>query len=435
MSGGFRGLGVDLGPLRSSPALRALVASRGITLIGSQITFVAAAVQVKELTGSALQVGLLGAAEVVPIIVFSLCGGAIADRFDRRKVALRCELALAVAVAVLVANALLERPMVWPIYIAAAAVAGLTVLQRPSLDAAIPRLVPRDELTAAAVLLSATFNATGIVGPAIGGLLVAGPGAAVAYAVDLATFVVSAGLLLRLPPIPTAQGDEAADEPEARRPSALREGVRYAWGRQDLRGSYLVDFAAMSLAYPYALLPFLADRLDAPWAVGLLVSAGAVGALVASATSGWTRRVHRHGRAIVLAAAAWGASLALLGPLDHLALALVALGIAGAADMLSGVFRDTLWNQTVPDELRGRLAGIEVLSYGTGPAIGQLRGGVVAGATSVPVALSSGGLGVLVAVGLIAATSPKLLSYDARVSDARSGAGRELEPAPSEGER
>jgi MFS family permease len=426
-----RGLHIDITPLRASSDFRAVFASRTITLLGSQATEVALLIQAKQLTGSALDVGLLGAAELVPLVVFGLYGGTLADRLDRRRVARWSEAGLCGLAVALAVNASLPRPALWPLYVIAAATMALAALQRPSLDSSIPRLIARDQLTAASALLSLSANASSIAGSALGGLLAAGPGPASVYATDAVSFAVSFLLLCLLRPLPPtgqassgessrgqadgghAPGEEAGGGQQAPGGRALLAGLRYAVGRQELVGSYLADLAAMTLAYPGALIPFVAASLHAPWAAGLMFSATSAGAFAASALSGWAGRVRRHGRAIALAAAAWGAAVACFGLVPNLALALACLAVAGAADMLSGVFRDTLWNQTIPDSMRGRLAGVEVLSYGLGPSAGQLRAGAVATVTSPAVSLWSGGVACVAAVGLVCLLLPGFSRYRA----------------------
>ena len=173
----------------------------------------------------------------------------------------------------------------------------------------------------------------------------------------------------------------------------------------------------MTFAYPNALFPFMAAELHAPWAVGLMFAAPSAGALAASATSGWTGRVHRHGRAIALAAAAWGLAITGFGLAPDIGEALALLVLAGAADMLSGIFRGTLWNQTIPDSLRGRLAGVELLSYALGPSAGQIRSGAVASITTPRFSLWSGGLLCAATVAAVCAALPGFVRYSARSAD------------------
>ncbi len=390
---------MDVGPLRDSAEFRKLFASRTVTLFGSQITEVAALVQVSRLTGSPLAVGLLGAVEVVPVMLFSLYGGLLADRLDRRVLAFGCEAGMLLVSVGLVLDSLLPHPALWPLYVGAAVGTSLAVLQRPSLDAAVPRIVAKDQLAASSALLSLGGTASLIIGPALGGVLMAGPGPAWAFGIDAATYVISFAFLFALRPLPRGAGAEQV--------TGLRgivAGLRYAVGRRDLLASYLVDMAAMTLAFPVALLPFMATALHAAWAQGLLFSAEAVGALLASATSGWTRGVRRHGPAIAISASAWGAAIVGFGLAPNIGIAVAFLVLAGGADMCSGIFRSTLWNSTIPDEMRGRLAGLEVLSYGVGPVLGQLRGGAMAGVLGVRFSLSSGGLACVLASAAIGAT-------------------------------
>jgi len=423
--GGLRDLVTDIGPLRTSRDFRLVFASRTVTLFGSQATEVALLVQARQLTGSAVAVGLLGAVELVPLVVFGLYGGALADRLDRRRLIRWCEAGLGGCAALLLINASLPRPMVWPLYLIAAVMMALAALQRPSLDASVPRIVSRDQLTAAAALLSLSANASVIVGTTLGGLLATWPGPGAVYVLDVASFAFSLGFLRWLGPLPAPVAADGEDGP-AGGLGGLLAGLRYARGRPELIGSYLADLAAMTFAYPNALFPFMAAELHAPWAVGLMFAAPSAGALAASATSGWTGRVHRHGRAIALAAAAWGLAITGFGLAPDIAAALALLVLAGAADMLSGIFRGALWNQTIPDSLRGRLAGVELLSYALGPSAGQIRAGAVASVTTPRFSLWSGGLLCAAAVAAVCAALPGFVRYSARSasSTARRKAGQ-----------
>ncbi|MET7638726.1 MFS transporter [Streptomyces sp. NPDC005438] len=401
----------DLSPWRSSRDYRLMWCAGAITVFGSFISLVALPLQLKQLTGSTTAVGALGAVELVPMIVFGLYGGALADAVDRRKLILGSEIALGLIAVGLWGNALLPEPLVWPLYAAAALTSALVGIQRPALDAVIPRIVPHEQLSAAAALNSLRWQVGAIAGPALSGFLIAYAGLEIAYAVDALTFAVSVLLAVRLSPQPPGEG---ATRPSVR---GVFEGARYAWTRKELLGTYAIDIAAMFFAFPMALFPFLADRLDAQWALGLMYAMMPLGSLLVSATSGWTGRVHRHGRAVVYAAMAWGSAMALVGWATNIWLVLALIAVAGACDMVSGIFRTTLWNQTIPDELRGRLAGIELLSYSTGPQLGQLRSGAVASLTSVRTSIWSGGVAGVLAVGALAVCLPALMSYDSRTSE------------------
>jgi MFS family permease len=405
-------LRMDLSPLASRD-FRVLFSSSTVTLLGTEATDVALVVQVKQLTGSTLAVGLLGAAELVPLVVFALYGGVLADRLDRRQVIRWCEAALGGCSLLLLADSLLSRPLLWPLYVVVAAMNALASLQRPSIEATIPRIVPPSQLTAAVTLSSGSQNLSVIVGSSLGGVLAAGAGPAVVYALDAATFVVSSGLLFLLRPVPAPAPpalESGAHSPENGLRSVLA-GLRYARSRPELLGSYLADLAAMTLSYPAALFPFLAAGLHASWAVGLMFACPSIGAFAITVPSGWMARVRRHGLAIALAACAWGLAIVAFGLAPDIAVALVALVLAGAADMVSGIFRDLLWKQTVPDALRGRLAGVELLSYALGPSAGQLRAGTVASLTTPRISLTSGGVLCVAAVGLVCLAFPGFTAY------------------------
>jgi MFS family permease len=401
----------DLAPWRSSKDFRLLWVQGLVTYLGSVMALIALPLQIKDLTGSPLAVGAMGAVELVPLIVFGLYGGALADAVDRRKVIVLTEAGLGVLAAVLLVNALLPEPMLWPLYLVAAGVAALAGLQRPALDAMLARIVPHDQLAAAAALNALRWQAGAIGGPALAGLVVAYAGNSPAYAITVVCFAVSVLMCRRLSPAPPV---EHAAKPSLR---GIAEGARYAWSRPVLLGTYAVDLAAMFFAFPNAIFPFLADELDADWSLGLMYSAGAVGSLLLSLTSGWVSRTSRHGLLVVCGAAGWGLAMAAAGWTSNVWLVLLCLGLAGAGDMLSGLGRSTIWNQTVPDRLRGRLAGIEVLSYSVGPQLGQVRAGAMAGWTGVRPAVWSGGLACVAAVGLLAAALPGLVRYDARTDE------------------
>jgi MFS family permease len=412
----------DLSPLRGSRDYRAAFTSRNVVMLGSQAAEVSLLVQAKQLTGSPLIVGLLGVAELVPLVVFGLYGGALADRFDRRALMRWCEPGLACCAGLLLLNALLPHPQVWPLFVVSALMMALASLQRPAFEAALPRLVPPEKITAAVALLSGSQNIGVLLGSSLGGVLAVTPGPWLVYALDAAGFTVSFFLLSRLPALPpdptgTGEPQDGEDEhgPDQRRP-VLREifvGMRYAVSRKDLLGSYLADLSAMIFAYPNALFPFMAVVLHAPWATGLMFAAPSAGALGMSLTSGWMGQVRRHGLAIAISAALWGAAMAGFGLSPDIYVALAFLVAAGAADETSGIFRDTLWKQTIPDHLRGRMAGIELLSYAAGPPAGQLRSGVVASVAGTRFSLVSGGAACVAAVGVVCAALPAFSRYAA----------------------
>jgi MFS family permease len=398
-----------------------MFASRTVAYLGSQAAEVALLVQAQRITGSPLVVGTLGLAELVPLVVFGLYGGVLADRFDRRALMRWCEPGLGACAVLLLVNSLLPRPLLWPLYVIAGLMMAFASLQRPAFEAATPRVVPRAQLTAAAAIMSLSTNASVLVGSSLGGVLAASPGPWLVYALDAAGFAISFAMLSKLPKLPPVRA-RSREEAEPREPGeladgpALREilvGLRYAVSRRDLLGSYLADLSAMIFAYPNAMLPFLAAQLHAPWSTGLMFAAPSAGAFAVSATSGWMPRVRRHGLAIAFAAAGWGAAMALVGLAPDVYVALACLAVAGGADECSAVFRDTMWKQSIPDHLRGRMAGIELLSYAAGPPAGQLRSGAVAALTSVRFSLTSGGLACVAAVAGVIVLLPTFRRYTA----------------------
>jgi MFS family permease len=402
---------IDLTPLRKYPDFRNLWTAGLISYFGSMITFVALPFQLKELTGSYLAVGLLGAVEVIPLIAFGLYGGVLADSVDRKKMVWATEASALILVAILLGNSLLDNPSIAVIYIVAALFAVVNGLQRPSMDAMLPRLVSHEDLPAASALLSLRWQLGVIVGPTIGGIIFSTFSITVGFGLDIATYLVSLAFLARVRAIPPIK--------EAEKPSlaALFDGVKYAFRRKDLLGTYIIDLAAMTLAMPMALYPFWADELQAPWALGMFYAAITVGSVVVTLTSGWIRTYRFHGRAVILAAMGWGLAIAASGLSNSLIIVLFCLTVAGASDMVSALFRGAIWNQTIPDELRGRLAGIELLSYSVGPLLGQLRAASVASATTLSFSVTSGGLMCVVVVAFLALFLPKMWKYDVQTNE------------------
>ena len=404
-------IAIDLSPLKKYPDFRNLWTAGLISYLGSMITYVALPFQLKEITGSYLAVGILGVIEIVPLIIFGLYGGVLADSVDRKKMIWATEAGALVIVLLLLTNSLLPDPKTFIIYISAALFAVVDGLQRPSMGAILPRLVSHEDLPSATSLLTLRWQFGVIVGPTIGGIIFSTMSISAGYAVDIATYLVSLVFLMKVRNIPPSQ--------EAEKPSlaALIEGVRYAFSRQDLLATYVIDLAAMFFAMPNALFPFWADLLSAPWALGLFYSAGIAGAVVVTLTSGWTKNYRFHGRAIIWAAIGWGVAIALAGLTNSLVVVLICLAIAGGSDQISALFRQTIWNQTIPDNLRGRLAGIELLSYSIGPLAGQMRAASIAAATSLSFSVTSGGVMCVVVVAILAILMPKFRKYDAETNE------------------
>ena len=408
----LRAMRLDTTPLRESRDFRLLFTAGTVFYLGGMVSYVAVPYQLYQLTGSNFAVGALGIAELVPLLVFGLYGGALADHLDRRRLLVGTALAQVLLTGVLAWNAFLDDPHIWLIYAVGALLAAAGALQRPSKEALEPRTVRHDQIAAASALSSFGMQIGLLAGPAVGGVLLATVGIGWCFVVDVAGLVVATGLFLAMRSYPHA----GETTPPSLR--SIREGVVYAARRRDLLGTYLVDIAAMLLAMPVVLFPALVEDVFArPELLGLLYSAETVGAMVATATSGWVGRVHHHGRAIVIAASAYGLAIALVGLAPDLLTAALFLALAGAADMVSGIFRSTVWNQTIPDHMRGRLAGIEMLSYSLGPLGGQVRAGLVADAWSVRGSITSGGIACMVGVAATAVWLRDFWSYDNRTDE------------------
>jgi MFS family permease len=402
---------IDLTPLKKYPDFRNLWASGLISYLGSMVTYVAIPYQIKEITNSYVAVGVVGAIEIIPLILFGLYGGVLADYVDRKKMVWATEAAALVLSGILLLNSMSSNPKVWIIYVVAGLFASVDGLQRPSADAILPRIVGHQDLPAASALMSLRWQMGVIIGPTIGGIVISTISISAGYGFDVFTFLISLILLAKVGSVPAS--------PEAQKPSlrGLLEGIKYAFSRQDLLGTYLIDLAAMFFAMPTALYPFWADQLGAPWALGFLYAAVTVGSVVVTLTSGWIKSYRFHGRAVMWAAIGWGAAIALAGISHSLILVLLFLAIAGGSDMISALFRGTIWNQTIPDNLRGRLAGIELLSYSIGPLAGQLRAASMAAATSLTFSVTAGGLICVFMVALLASFLPKFRKYDAETNE------------------
>ena len=374
------------------------------------ITYVAVPFQIKELTNSYVAVAISGLVEIVPLVIFGLYGGVLADSLDRKKLIWVTEALSLVFTGALLVNSLMDSPSLILIYIVSGLFAATSGLRQPAMAAALPRLVDHEDMPAAAALMSLRWQAGVIIGPTLGGILISTYSIPVGYAADIATFIISIALIAMMRKIPPSH--------EAEKPSlaGLIEGIKYAFSRKDLLGTYLVDLAAMFFAMPTALIPFWADQLGAPWALGLLYAAMTVGSIIVTLTSGWISQVHFYGKAIMWAAIGWGAAIALSGATNYLWLVLLFLTLAGASDMVSALFRSTMWNQTIPDNFRGRLAGIELLSYSLGPLAGQMRAASMAAVTTLSISVTSGGIICVVTVGLLALLIPEFRKFDIRTS-------------------
>jgi MFS family permease len=396
---------MDLRPLRRRD-YRLLFTAQSVSVFGSMMTYAALPYHMYRLTGSSLSVGVLGLVELLPLLAMAFVGGALADAVDRRRLGIATDIALAAGAATLALLAV-RGGSLWQLYATAAWMSGVAAVQRPALESLNQRLVPKDEVSAAAGLTMVRGNGAMIVGPAVGGALIAAAGLPAAYLADTVSYALSLACICAMRPAPPTPG---ADRPSI---AAVLEGFRYARSRQELVGTYVVDFIAMVFGMPLALFPALSDRLGGASALGLLYAAPAAGALVASLTSRWTHRVVRHGVGVLIAATVWGAAIVAFGFAGRLWPALAWLALAGGADAVSGIFRMTIWNQTIPEALRGRLASIEMVSYMSGPLLGHLEAGLVAAAFGVAASVISGGALCIVGVACCGFALPRFIRYDA----------------------
>lgn len=406
----------DLTPLRVSRDFRLLFAGNSVSYLGRQLTVVAIPFQVFTMTGSSLAVGMIGLATVVPLVTLSLAGGAIADAVDRRKLLIVTQLLSAATSAGLALNAGSSSPRLWPIYVLAALSAGLAGVDLPARNATIPRLVGRELFPSAAALGQIQFQVGQIAGPALAGVIISQVSLAAAYWIDVASFAAAVAALFLMAPQPPEDGGTRASL------RSIAEGLRYVKGRRLLVGTFLIDIDAMVFGMPRALFPALGTGFFGGGAltVGLLYAAPGAGALVGALFTGWVGRVRRQGRAVIVAVVVWGAAIAGFGLVPWLPLGLFMLALAGAADVVSAVFRNTILQLSVPDGLRGRLSSVHIAVVTGGPQLGDAEAGAVAALTSPRFSVVSGGLACILGVVALVRWLPELARYDARAETRRS---------------
>jgi MFS family permease len=412
-----RGLGrhilLDLTPLRRSRDYRALVTGLGVSVLGNQLTTVAVPFQVYAITRSSLVVGLVSLTQLFPLIFGSLLGGSLVDAMDRRKILIAVETIGALCSAALALNADLG-PRLWPLFLFPAITAALSGIDSSARNAMLPGLVGMELLPASNAIFQSLFQTGAIVGPAVAGLLLAGAGVHLIYWIDAVSFLlaVSAVLTMSPQPVPTLgiAGTAGAAGVAPARPGwrSTVEGLRFVRRSQPVQGAYLIDVNAMVFGMPRALFPALAATVFGGGAttVGLLYSAPGVGALLGALTSGWVGRVRRQGLAVICAVLVWGLSIAAFGVAHWLPLALVLLAVAGWADVLSAVFRNTIIQFAGPEGMRGRLMGVQMAVVAGGPRLGDLEAGAVATAFGDSVSVVSGGLACIAGALVVAWALP-----------------------------
>ncbi|MER7913504.1 MFS transporter [Streptomyces sp. NPDC096068] len=402
-----RRLFADLTPLRTSVHYRRLWFGSTVSWVGQGMTALAVSLQVYDITGSPFSVGLVGLFSLVPLVVFGLYGGAIADTVDRRKLGLASATGSAVLSVALAGAAFAGFHRVWFLYAIVALQAVCAALNSPARSAMIPRLLPPEQLRAANALNSMVMTFGTLVGPSLGGLIVGLAGYQTAYLVDAVAFTASLYAMWRLPSmLPDRKGTERA---------SVLDGLRFLATRPNLRMTFFSDFCAMILAHPRALFPAVAVLWyggDAKTA-GLLVAAPAFGALLGGVLSGWQGRIRHHGQAILIAVACWGTAIAVFGLTRNLWLGLLFLALAGYSDTVSMIFRNTMMQVAAPDEMRGRLQGVFIVVVAGGPRLGDFLAGSAADLTSPAVAITGGGIACVVAVGLLALYGRGFRRYDA----------------------
>jgi MFS family permease len=384
----LRGLAVDTSALHDSRDYRFLVLGGFVSSLGSQLTLVALPYQVFVLTGSSLQVGLIGLAELAPLVGMSLVGGALADRFDRRRLLLAAQVAMLTVSLVLLAGAVAGPPPVALLFILAGLAAAGTAIDRPSRAAMLPNLVGPERLRSAISFNYGLFQLSMVIGPALAGVVIGTAGLGWAYGLDVATFLVMiASVVMISPQRPQAEHHD----PFFR---SLVEGVRFVSRKGELMGSFAIDILAMTFGMPRALFPALALTVyDAgPEGVGLLYAALSAGAMVAAFTTGWLGAARRLGRIVVGAVAMWGVAVVAMGLTTELWVAMAALAVAGAADSVSAVCRSTILQTATPDAMRGRMSSIFTLVVAGGPRVGDVESGAVAAAFGTRFSVVSGGI-------------------------------------------
>jgi MFS family permease len=374
---------------------------------GRQLAVVAVPFQVFDETGSTLAVGLLGLAQLIPLLAVSLLGGAFADAFERRRLLVLSQLVLAATAGGLWWNSVLDAPQVWPLFVLVSINAGVSAIDSPARHAIVPGLVGRTLLPSALALNQTLGNVAKAAVPALAGLLIATAGLPLNYGIQAATFLIGAALIRRVPKVPVTGGGRKLEW------SSIGEGLRYLKSRRVIQAALLIDLNAMVFGMPTALFPAMGTQVYGGDAltVGLLYAAPGVGALLGALTSGWVPRVRRQGLAVILAVIGWGLSIAVFGLSRALAVGLIMLALAGAADVVSAIFRSSIVQLSVPDSLRGRISSVHLAVTAGGPRLGDLEAGVVAALSSVRFSIVSGGLACVLGTSALARWAPSFVRY------------------------
>lgn len=401
---------MDLSPLKNAD-FRRLYLSQFISMLGTQMTMVTIPFQVYKITQSTLHTGLVSTIELVCLVATGLWGGVLADSVDRKRLLVAAECAMAIFVGVLAVNAALPTPSLVLIYSTAGILAALGGLHRPALEALTPLLVTEQDLPKVSVLASFKIIFASLVGPSLAGFLAASMGAALTYSIDLVSFVASLIFLIK---IKTVIPSESLTSKEGSVVKQILDAALYLRSRKDILGSYIVDFCAMVFCMPHVLFPALAIEYGQEKMMGVLYAAVGAGSMVLSLTSGWTTKVHRIGLWIALSAGGWSLSIALAGSFRVFGVLTLGLFLAGACDSLSGIFRMTMWNESIPSQYRGRLASFSMLSYTSGPLLGNAAMGFMASMFGLQQSLLIGGCIAFGTVVLSSIALPEFYGYQRR---------------------
>jgi MFS family permease len=398
---------MDAAPLREVPGFRWMFSGMLLQQTGRQLTVVAVPIQVFQLTGSTLAVGLLGLVQLVPLLAMSLVGGALADAVNRRVLLIAAQLGLAVTAFGLFANSLMPSPAIWPLYVLSGFNAAISAIDQPARNALLPGLVGRRLLPSALALYQMLSNIAKAAVPAIGGLVIASAGLGPTYAAEGILFLLSASLLRRVPDVPTEGGGRSFSL------RSISEGLAYLKGHRLIQGALLIDLNAMVFGMPSALFPAFGTEVlggDA-FTIGLLYAGPGIGALAAALTSGWVASISRQGRAVGIAVVVWGGAIAVFGLTTSIIVAVAMLAVAGAADVVSAIYRNSIIQLSVPDVMRGRLSSIHLASAAGGPRLGDLEAGLVASLTTVRFSVVSGGVACILGALAIARWAPAFDRY------------------------
>lgn len=435
--GRARALALDISPLRDSVPYRALWLGQLLSQVGSQMRYVAVPYQVFRITGSTVAVGLIGLVEVVPLIVFSIAGGALADSTDRKRLVAWVQIGLIASSAALAGLSFgAQSPSLWWIFILTGISSAFSAIERPARTAMAPALVAADQFAAVMALRQVVFQTTQIVGPALAGVLIgvlarqgaSYDGVAWVYVIDAVTFVAALASLRWIPRLPPAREDAELRTLRGQVDS-VAEGFRFSLRSAVILPIFVIDLVAMVFGMPRAVFPALAENsFGGASALGLLYAAPAAGALVGALTTGWVKRVRRQGFAVIVAVGLWGLSITLVGlSLFSFALTLLLLAFAGAADVVSAVFRGTILLEKTPDAFRGRVSALQLMVVTSGPRLGDIEAGLVAGAFGAPASIVIGGLASLAGTAWVASRWTAFRRYE---SDTTQGAEASIEDEP-----